>query len=367
MRSSRLSVGLLVLVLSACQTVRLSGQTIDTIIIINHNIFAGDGDGPALVAKLANALHVTTRPSVIRRALLADAGQPYDSARAVESERALRSLGVFRDVRIDTVRVDGRLALRVETADGWSTKPQAGYSTASGDATWQIGIVEQNVLGTATELDAQYRKTPDRRALEFLYRSPHFLWRRTMFFANYQHFSDGDGGSWGVSLPFYQTSARWSLGTDGAAARARVLRFRDGVLASTTQERVLRVGAVGGVALRASSLAYVRWWFGGQWLRDDFASETTRAFPRTISVAAGTRVEGGRTPPRGVRHFDPYGRREDIDLSQQLRVGVWSQAGMGPEVKGQVSAVWHGGCVPLRREAHRVSQAAGPGARPRPG
>ena len=49
-----------------------------------------------------------------------------------------------------------------------------------------------------------------------------------MFFANYQHFSDGDGGSWGFSLPFYQTSAPWSLGTDGGAARARVLRFRDG-------------------------------------------------------------------------------------------------------------------------------------------
>src|SRR2546428_3953642 len=190
MPSSRLSVGLLVLVLSASQTVRLSGQTIDTIIILNHNIFAGDGDGPAFVAKLANALHVTTRSSVIRRSLLADAGQPYDSARAVESERALRSLGVFRDVRIDTVRVDGRLALRVETADGWSTKPQAGYSTASGDATWQIGIVEQNLLGTATELDAQYRTTPARRALDFLYRSPHFLWRRPTFFATSQHFSD---------------------------------------------------------------------------------------------------------------------------------------------------------------------------------
>ncbi len=353
------TVGLLVLALSVSPTVRLSSQVIDTIIILNHNIFAGDGDGPAFVAKLANALHVTTRSSVIRRSLLADAGQPYDSARAVESERALRSLGVFRDVRIDTVRVDGRLALRVETADGWSTKPQAGYSTAGGDATWQIGIVEQNLLGTATELDAQYRKTPDRRALEFLYRSPHFLWRRTRFFANYQHFSDGDGGSWGFSLPFYQTSARWSLGTDGGAARARVLRFRDGVLASTTQERVLRVGAVGGVALRASSLAYVRWWFGGQWQRDDFAPETTSAFPRTISVAAGTGVEVGHTRLRVLRHFDTYGRREDIDLSQQLRIGVWSQSGMGPEVKGQVSAVWHGGFVLLRGEAHGIYKAAG--------
>ena len=51
--------------------------------------------------------------------------------------------------------------------------------------------------------------------------------------------------------------------------------------------------------------------------------------------------------------------REDIDLSQQLRIGVWSQSGMGPEVKGQVSAVWHGGFVLLRGEAHGIYKAAG--------
>src|SRR5256885_7552953 len=40
------------------------------------------------------------------------------------------------------------------------------------------------------------------------YRSPHFLWRRTTFFANYRHLSDGDGGSWGLGLPFYQTDRK---------------------------------------------------------------------------------------------------------------------------------------------------------------
>jgi len=349
------------LLLTAGPPVRLSAQTIDTIIIVTHNVFAGDSDGPAFVARLANALHVTTRAGVIRRSLLADAGQPYDSARAVESERALRALSVFRDVRVDTLRVNGRLALRVETADGWSTKPQVGFSTAGGDATWNVGIVEQNLLGTATELDAQYRKTPDRRSVEFLYRSPHFLWRRTTFFANYRHLSDGDGGSWGLGLPFYQTSARWSLTTDGEAARARVLRFRDGALADSTQQRVLRVGAMGGAALRATTRDYVRVWLGAQWRREDFAPETISVFPRSVSVAAGTGIEVGHTRLQVLHHFDTYGRREDIDLSQQLRVGVWGQegGGIGPEVKGQVSAVWRGGFVLLRGEAHGLYRAAG--------
>ena len=358
-RTVGLTVGLLVSILSVGPAVRLSGQVIDTIIIVNHNVFAGDGDGPAFVARLANALHVTTRAGVIRRSLLADAGQPFDSARAVESERALRALSVFRDVRVDTLRVNGRLALRVETADGWSTKPQAGFSTAGGDATWNVGIVEQNLLGTATELDAWYRKTPDRRSLEFLYRSPHFLWRRTTFFADYRHLSDGDGGSWGFGMPFYQTSARWSLSTDGEVARARVLRFRDGALADSIQQRVLRVGAMGGAALRATTRDYVRVWLGAQWRREDFAPETTTTFPRSVSLAAGAGIEVGHTRLQVLHHFDTYGRREDVDLSQQLRVGAWAQGGIGPEVKGQVSAVWRGGFVLLRGEAHGLYRAAG--------
>src|SRR2546427_12616879 len=131
-----------------------------------------------------------------------------------------------------------------------------------------------------------------------------------MFYANYQHFTDGAGGSWGFGLPFYQTSARWSLGTDGAAARARVLRFRDGVLASTTQERVLRVGAEGGVALRGSSLAYVSWRFGGQGLRDDFATDKTSGFPRTISGAVSTGMDMEH-PRLGVPHDFSISRRPE--------------------------------------------------------
>src|SRR5439155_1114281 len=82
------------------------------------------------LARLANRLHVTTRAGVIRRTLLVNPGDRYDSARVAESERALRSLFVFSRVRLDTTRIAGRLALRVTTSDGWSTKPQFGYSTA---------------------------------------------------------------------------------------------------------------------------------------------------------------------------------------------------------------------------------------------
>jgi Outer membrane protein/protective antigen OMA87 len=170
---------------------RLPAQTatpvIDTIVVINQNIF-DEKDLQALpyVARVANALHIKTQASVIRRTILFNQGEPYDSARAVESERALRGLYVFRQVRVDTVHLRNRLALEVHTEDGWSTKPQLNYSSSGGSVTWQAGMGEDNVLGTATSLTALYTKTPDRSSGEFVYLNPHFVARRLKLALTYE-------------------------------------------------------------------------------------------------------------------------------------------------------------------------------------
>src|SRR5439155_3225906 len=106
-RTGGLAVGIL---LSGGPPVRLSAQTIDTIVVVNHNIFDLSDDAPGFLARLANVLHVTTRAGVIRRTLLLNPRDRYDSARVVESERALRGLYVFSLVRLDSTRVAVRLA-----------------------------------------------------------------------------------------------------------------------------------------------------------------------------------------------------------------------------------------------------------------
>src|SRR6266704_3652521 len=167
--------------LAACVPVPLSAQappaTVDTIVIVNRNVFDADGDAPRFLTRLVNAVHVTTRPWVIRHALLVNPGDRYDSARAVESERALRALYVFSRVRVDTTRLAGRLAVRAVTTDGWSTKPQFGFSSAAGDVSWMVGIAEDNFLGTATSLTAVHNHTPDRNIFDLHYQSPHFFGR----------------------------------------------------------------------------------------------------------------------------------------------------------------------------------------------
>src|SRR5256884_8969125 len=92
-----------------------------------------------------------------------------------------------------------------------------------------VGLVEDNLLGTATSLAAVYNNTPDRRTFDLGHVNPHFLSRRGWLQATYSNKSDGNRGTWLVGVPFYETAARHALTTDGEAASERVLLFRDGL------------------------------------------------------------------------------------------------------------------------------------------
>jgi hypothetical protein len=107
-----------------------AGQTIDSIVVLNDDVFAPEEEADpdaGFLARLANALHIRTRARTIRRTLLLNQGDVFDSARIVESARALRNLGVFRQVSLDTAWVAQRLHLLVTTGDGWSTRPQINF------------------------------------------------------------------------------------------------------------------------------------------------------------------------------------------------------------------------------------------------
>src|SRR3989442_15094841 len=217
----------------------------------------------------------------------------------------------FSRVRVDSARVDGRLALRVQTTDGWSTKPQLGYSAAGGDVSWLVGLVDENVLGTASTLRAVYNRTPDRSVFSLEYFSQHFVGRRAQLDLGYQNLSDGRTGEWLFGEPFYETAARAALATDGAAASERILVFRDGVLDTSFARRALRIGVAGGWAARATGRGYVRIWDGASWRRGDFAAESTSGIPGSLFASPGAGAERGHVRLQGPRRFNPYRHPED--------------------------------------------------------
>ena len=347
---------------------RLAGQTVDTILVESANIF--DEQDRRTVARWANALHVTTSPWVIRRTILLRPGAPYDSARAIESARALRELGVFRGVAIDTLRLAGRLGVRVRTADGWSTRPSFRFSATDGDATWALGARESNFLGTAIAVGAQYRRTPDRSGVELDFLNPHLVGRNVVLALAYRDYTDGRRAEWVGGRPFRETVAPWAVETWGEDSRERMLVFREGVLAATERRYRTQLGLRGGFALTATTRNVVRLWGSVLWRREDYAPDTAGAIPaHSEFVSAGAGLEAVHVRLRVVERFDSYARSEDVDLSQVLRVGVWAaprawgypgeRAGAGPVVAGQLSTVWRRGFGVVRARGWGVFTGAG--------
>ncbi|HET8713573.1 MAG TPA: hypothetical protein VFM23_07810 [Gemmatimonadales bacterium] len=330
-----------------------AAPTVDTIIVENHNVFDRHDAAPDWMANLANGLHVRTRQWVIRRRLLLSRGDRFDPARMEESERALRTLGVFRQVRVDSVRLaDGRLALQAVTSDGWSTQPQASFTSVGGDQTWGVGLVERNFLGTATELALVYGKNPDRTRLDFEFLNPHFFGRRTLLNLRFSDLSDGHRGEWRFGLPFHETVAPHSIVTYGEFARERVLRFRAGALQDSTRHYLFRVGLNGGIAINATTRKYVRLVGSWEWRRENFAASDTGRVPYNVFTTIRAGTELGTTRFRVLEHFNSYARREDVDLSPLLRAGIVMQSGIGYELSGQTSAIWSRGFALLRAEAN---------------
>ena len=171
-----------------------------------------------------------SRRSSAEELLVRTVGSPMTRPLVAESERNLRAMGIFRRVQIDTVRTPEGLMLRVETKDGWSTQADWRFRSTGGEVAFTIGLVENNLLGTASAAAVRYRKDPDRSSVALSFRRPRLFagslgwgWRTR---------TDPTAASAGLALdsPFY----RPDLHREPFASRPenrdeRVLQFRDGV------------------------------------------------------------------------------------------------------------------------------------------
>ena len=339
-----------------------SAPIIDTVIVVNHNIFAVTDEAPTFLEGFVNALHRTTRAGVIRRTILLGPGMRYDSAQVVESERLLRDLGVFRDVKFDTLRVGDKLALRVTTGDGWSTSLNLGYSVTDTSVSWLASATERNLLGTATALSIALHHNPDRNNLSFLYQNAAFVGQRTALNLEYDDLSDGRREVWSYGQGFYQTAARFAVQDSGESAHNRVLMFRSGSRSATYQHKVLTSTNTLGWAPLATSRDYLRLTLSTVLRREDYQDTIydSLTFPRHFYGSFGIAAERNHVRYAQMVHFNSFGRHEDLDLSQIVGVGVWvapnglgygPHAGVAPRAHFQLSGAWPSGFVSLRGQA----------------
>lgn len=342
--------------------------TIRAIELQRRDIF--DPDERSWYAKVANALHIQTRAATIRRELLVRPGEPYDSALVAESERNLRGLGVFRRVLIDSVRTDSGLVLRVLTKDGWSTKADWRFRSAGGEVEFTIGMVEDNLLGTASSAAVRYRKTTDRSTVALGFRQPRLLAGTVGLGLAYENRSDGRLTAAVVEQPFYSITSRSGFRFEAEEQHVRVLRFYDGAddARDTLTRRYTLARASAAWALRASTRGYLRLGVQGQVRRDDFRPEGLPGdFPRTVTAAFGPYLVWNHARFLVTRGVAGFAREEDVDLGTTVRAGLmlapkgfgYDRDGVAPLVAGRAGAKLPGGFAYVEALAGGLYSSAG--------
>lgn len=196
------------------QELEAGGAVVGEIHIANQNIF--DLDDPKEnrpLFRLANWLHVRTRPSVIERGLLFKPGDPLSVRLLDETERLLRNNRFLYDAEIKpTAYRDGVVDLEVRTRDTWTLDPGISFSRQGGRNSSGIAIKEKNLLGTGTSIAYSRNSTVDRSGDLFEISQDHAFDGWTELRYAEASNSDGHRREASVRRPFYALDTRWAAG-----------------------------------------------------------------------------------------------------------------------------------------------------------
>jgi outer membrane protein assembly factor BamA len=163
--------------------------------------------------RLANFLHITTRPEVVRQLLLFKTGEPVSVQKIEETERLLRGNEYFYDVMIRPVAVrDGVADVEVRTRDTWSLDLGVSVSREGGHNKGRVSIAEQNLLGTGISIGMSYSSDVDRTGTSFNVADKNIFGTRGAISYSYTDNDDGGGQSLSLQRPFYELDARWAAG-----------------------------------------------------------------------------------------------------------------------------------------------------------
>ncbi|MEX1050231.1 MAG: hypothetical protein WD934_11590 [Gemmatimonadales bacterium] len=350
--------------LGALAPAAAQAPVVDSIAIITEDIFA-DNEAGNILFSLANALHIKTRTIVVRRELLFQTGAPYDSTAVAETARNLRRLGIFRLVSIDSVRVDGRLVVRVQTADGWSTSLDIGAGSTGDQFTWNVGLFENNLLGTATRGGGSYRQETDRTAWRVAGTVRRLGTSRIAIDGFYDDLSDGYRWFGWTGVPFRALQDPGALIVETDGSDRRIPTYREGLRAETFQERAAGLRLTAGMPVQRHGSGYVRVGLAAMVRRHALGFHADTLLPPPVTEdsvigAVGPWIEWLSTRYQVVRHFNGFGRPEDLDLSTGVTLGLWVapaqfgyvRGGLGPALRARTALPLGPHFVRFAAEAH---------------
>jgi len=191
-----------------------AGAVIGEIRINPQNIF--DLEDPKenyLLYRIANALHVVTRPNVVRETLLFKTGDRLSVRLIEESERLLRATLQVYGVSIRPIAYrDGVVDLEVRTRDRWTLDLGFGFSRTGGVNSDRVSLKEGNLLGSGISVGLSRKSDVDRTSTTISLTDPHAFGPFTSASYSYANAADGKSQSFVISRPFFALDSRQTAG-----------------------------------------------------------------------------------------------------------------------------------------------------------
>ena len=176
--------------------------------------------------RLADRLHVRTKPSTIRAQLLFRSGDRYSAERLAETERNLRKLVFIYDAKVFPVRyADGKVDVMVITRDVWTLSPSISFGRSGGTNSTSYSLQEENFLGWGKDLEIGRQSNVDRTSNIAEYSDPSVLGSRWTGALAYVDSSDGNQRIAQLSRPFYALDTQWSATLSGQTYDRTVSRY----------------------------------------------------------------------------------------------------------------------------------------------
>lgn len=347
----------------ACPAGRISNIFID-----NHSIFDVDdleeGNKLRWAYRLANALHVRTRQSFIRRELLVEEGDCLDPLLLNESGRILRRYGFIAHADVFAVaQADGTHHVVVDTQDEWTTKVDLGVSVDDGLRIEGLDLTEENLLGQGILAAVFLRQRRERRDVGARVEFPRLFGSRMDWQVGAGRTRVGSFIQEQLAYPF--------VGEVGRVALRQVYRRRDEIFPYSTggaedfshvllpllDERVElsvagRLGRPGNLTLFGLGISRETLEFGGFPQDLEIARDNDFGNPEPAPASAAALVERQTRPASTtrlnllvgqrnlrfvrVRGLDPLDGEQDVELGTEIgltlgrSVDVLSAEGLEP-------------------------------------
>ena len=175
------------------QALQAEGVRIRHIIFSPSNIFDETKPGERTsLYKLANRLHVKTKPSTLAAQLLFAQGDLYSDRVLQETARNLRTLRYLHEPILTPVCYSpGFVDVLVQTRDVWTLAPTLTFGRKGGNNASSFGIEDNNFLGYGKALEVSRRSDRKRDSSNLIYHDPNLAFGRWTLDAVLTNSSDG--------------------------------------------------------------------------------------------------------------------------------------------------------------------------------